>query len=118
LIILTAFGEEHRAISSSLCSPLNSYVTSTITCPNIFLSTLFSNNLSLPSSLNVSDHVSHPYKTTGKIIVLYILLLIFLDSQWKIEDFIPNDKKDSHISIYSEFPPEWNFDFLRLFPNI
>jgi hypothetical protein len=25
----------------------------------------------------VSDHVSHPYKTTGKIIVLYILITAF-----------------------------------------
>ena len=33
----------------------------------------FSNTLSLRSSLNVSDHVSYPYKTTGKIIVLYNL---------------------------------------------
>jgi len=31
--------------------------------------------LSLLSSLNVSDHVSHPYKTTGQIIVLYTLNL-------------------------------------------
>jgi hypothetical protein len=27
----------------------------------------------LHSSLNVSDQVSHPYKTTGKITILYIL---------------------------------------------
>jgi hypothetical protein len=33
--------------------------------PNIFLSTLFSNTLSLRSSLNVIVQVSHPYKTTG-----------------------------------------------------
>jgi len=33
---------------------------------------MFSNTLSLLSSRNVSDQVSHPYKTTGKIIVLYI----------------------------------------------
>jgi hypothetical protein len=30
---------------------------------------MFSNTLSFLSSLNVSDQVSHPYKTTGKIIV-------------------------------------------------
>ena len=36
--------------------------------------------LSLRSPLNVSDQVSHPYKTTVKIIVLYVLIFIFLDS--------------------------------------
>jgi hypothetical protein len=52
--------------------------------PNIFLRTLFSNTLSLHSSLNVSDQVSHPYKSKGKITVLYILKFIFLYS--KLED--------------------------------
>jgi hypothetical protein len=33
-----------------------------------FLNTLFSNTISLRSSLNVNDQVSHPYKTTGKIV--------------------------------------------------
>jgi polysaccharide pyruvyl transferase WcaK-like protein len=41
--------------------------------PNIPLSTLFSNTLSLCSSLNVRDQVSHQYKTSGRIMVLYIL---------------------------------------------
>jgi hypothetical protein len=41
--------------------------------PNILLNTLFSNTLSLRSSVNVSDQVSHPYNTTGRIIVLYNL---------------------------------------------
>ena len=48
--------------------------------PNILLSTLPSNILSLRSSLNVRDQSSHPYKT-GKIIVLFILICIFFDSK-------------------------------------
>jgi len=31
----------------------------------------------------VGDQVSHTYKTTDKIIVLYILIFKFLDSKWK-----------------------------------
>jgi hypothetical protein len=38
--------------------------------PNILLSPISSNTLRLRYSLNISDHVSQPYKTTGKIIVL------------------------------------------------
>ena len=38
------------------------------------------------SSLNVSDQVSHPYKTTGKIKIMYIVIFKFLDS--KLEDKI------------------------------
>jgi hypothetical protein len=29
----------------------------------------------------VSDHVSHPYRTRGKIIVLHFLIFMFLDSK-------------------------------------
>ena len=42
--------------------------------PNIRLRILFSNTLSLRSSLNVRDHASHPYSTNGNLIVLYILI--------------------------------------------
>ena len=41
--------------------------------PNIRLRILFSN------TLNVRDHVSQPYSTTGNIIVLYILIFKFLE---------------------------------------
>ena len=76
----TIFGEEYRSLSSSLYSFLHPFVNSSILGPNILLSTLFSNTLGLPSSLNVSDQVSHPYTTTGKLIVLYILSFKFLYS--------------------------------------
>jgi hypothetical protein len=73
----TILGKEYRSFSSSLCSFLHFPVNSSLLGPNTLL---FSNTLSLRSSLNVSYQVSHPYKTTGKIIVLYILIFKFLDS--------------------------------------
>jgi hypothetical protein len=69
LIIRTTLGEEYRLLGTSLCSFLYSPVTSSFLGPNILLNTLFSNTLSLRSSLNVSDQVSHPY-TTGKNLYL------------------------------------------------
>jgi hypothetical protein len=56
-------------------------VTSSLFGPNILLNTLFSNTLSLCSFLKVREQVSHPYRTTGTIIVLYILIFMFLDSR-------------------------------------
>ena len=66
--------EDYRSLNFSLCSFLHSAVTSSLLGSYIPLDTLFLNTLSLRSSLNVSDQVSCPYKTTGKIIVLYILI--------------------------------------------
>jgi hypothetical protein len=42
---------------------------------------LFSNTLSLCSSISVRDQVSHPYKITGKLIVLYILIFRFVGNR-------------------------------------
>jgi hypothetical protein len=63
---------------------IHSPVTSSLLGPNVLLNSLFSNTLSLRSSLNVSYQVSHPYKTTDKIIFQYILIFKFLDS--KLDD--------------------------------
>jgi hypothetical protein len=76
LICLIIFDE--FKLWSSLCSCLQPPIISFLFLQNILLSTLFSNTLSLYSSLNVRDQVSHPYKTTGKSIVLYILIFTFL----------------------------------------
>ena len=85
IITRIILGEEYSLLSSS-CSFLHCPVTSCFLGPNIFLSTLFSNTLSLCSSLSVSNQVPHPSKTAGTIIVLYILNFIFLYS--KLEDKI------------------------------
>jgi hypothetical protein len=57
LITWTVLGEKYRSLSPSLYSFLHSSLTTSILGPNIFLSTLFSNTLSLRSSLNVSSQV-------------------------------------------------------------
>ena len=75
------FIEEYRAWSFSLCSLLHSPVTLYLLHPNILLSTLFSKTLSLHSSFSMNDQVSHPYKATGNLTVLYILIFTLLDSK-------------------------------------
>ena len=75
---------EYRSLSSSLCNFLQSPVTSSLLGPNILLNILFSSTLSLRCSLIVSDQVWNQYKTTGKIIVLYISTtkLVLWNTPW------------------------------------
>jgi hypothetical protein len=80
-IILIAHGDEYKSRSSLLCSFLHPSVTSSLIRPNNLLNTLFANTLSLCSTLNIRDQVSHQYRTTSKIVVLCILIYTFLDSR-------------------------------------
>jgi hypothetical protein len=64
LILLYLITQQYwvRSLSSSLCNCLHSPVTSSLLGPDIPLNIIHLNSLSLRSSLNVSDRISHPYK--------------------------------------------------------
>jgi hypothetical protein len=117
LICLTMSGDKYKLWRSPLCNFLHCPVTSSLLDQNIPLSTLFSKTLSQCSSLNVRDQVSHPYKTTGRIMILYILTFTFLNSRrehrrlwtawsWAFPDFsLPEHyyiyKKASFITLFT-----------------
>ena len=94
LITLTILSERYKLWSSSFWSLLHSPFSSLLG-PNIRLRILFSNTLSLQSYLNLRDHVSQPYSTTGNdtlyrnIIIIIIIFQLFLKinfwmaSAWK-----------------------------------
>jgi hypothetical protein len=65
-IIQIERGEECKWWRSSLCSFLEPTVTSSFLDPNILLSTLFSNTVSLCLSLNFRDDCSFEFKTSHR----------------------------------------------------
>ena len=84
--------------------------TSSILGPIFFLSNILSSNLiiySSPTVTSVADQVSNPYKTTGKIILLYISY--FWIAIVKTEDSWLNNSRHFLAN---------TFDLLELFPNI
>ena len=107
LVTRTKFGEQYRSLIFPLSSFLHSPVTLSLLGPNIFLSTLFSNILSLRSSLNVSNQVSHPYRTTDKITVLYIFIFTFLDNKCNTKDSATNDSQHSLSSLLKGVSFRW-----------
>jgi hypothetical protein len=74
-----------------VCIMQSSPVSSSLEGPNIFLSTLFSNTI----SLSVRDKVSLPHKATSKIMIACILIFIFLDSKLEDNESRPSGSRHS-----------------------
>jgi hypothetical protein len=53
----------------------------------------------LCSCLNVTDQVSHPYKTTRKITALYIVIFMSLGSKKEDKRFCPNGSRRTHLLV-------------------
>ena len=98
----TIFGEQYRSLSSSLCIFLHSPVTSSPLDPSIPLNTLFSNTLSLRSSSQCERPSFTPIQNNRtKLIVLYVLIFIILDSKLEYKNFARRDGKHSMTSVCS-----------------
>ena len=120
LIIRTLLGDEYRSVSSSLCSFIHYAVTSSLLGPNILLSTVLSNTLSLRSYLNESDQVSDPYKTTGENWFLYILIFKFLDSNLEDKRFCTEWEQafpDFSLLLISSWIEFWFVKFVSKYLN-
>jgi hypothetical protein len=86
-IILIILGEHYKSRSSWLCSTLHPPVTSSIFGLNNLISTLFLYALGPCFSLNARDQISYQYRTTDKIIALYILIYNISTADKKTEGF-------------------------------
>ena len=84
------FVEQYRSLTFSLCRFLHYPIALSVLGPNILLNILFSNTLSLHSSLDVTAHISYPYKTAGKIVVLCILIFKHLGTKLEDKRFCTN----------------------------
>jgi len=75
-------GEEYKPWRSTFqciypdCISFQPPIVHSFLDPNIFLSTISSNTISL--CFYVGDKVSDPYKTTEKVIITYALIFVFL----------------------------------------
>jgi len=97
--------------SSSLCSLLQPLSTSSLLGPNILLSTLFSDTFTLCSSYSARDKVSYTCKTTGKTVILHILMSV-QRGVGNGKGFELSGRKHSPNLISSPFLPKFWIQFL------
>lgn len=75
--------------SASLCNFLQPSITPFLLVPQILRTLSFSENFRRCYSLKTRGNVSHPYKTKGKITVLYMLIFVRfalpLCPQWSLD---------------------------------
>jgi hypothetical protein len=81
LIVLIILSKEYKLWSSSLCSFSPAF------CHFIPLWSKYSSQHRVLKHPHVRDQVAPPYKTTGKIIILYFLIFMFLDSRREDKSF-------------------------------
>ena len=112
LIFQTMLDGECKPWHSALHTFLHSTVTSFLIHWNISLSTLFSNTLSLCSSVTVNDQVAHPFKATCKA------TFIFLYTNGNAANSELNGRRHFLDLICSKFIHACSFDLLLSFPNI
>jgi hypothetical protein len=79
---------------------------------------VFSNILSLRSTLNAKDNVSHPYRTISKIVLFCILIIMFWTADKRTEMSGENGSTHCQNSICSSFLSESDFASLLLSPDI
>jgi len=104
MIILTIFGEASvQVMRLSLCSLLQPPATFSDRNQHIPLATLFSSPLKLCSFLNVRDQDLEPYKTTSKIIVLYILIKLERCQEDKILNLMAASSLSTILNCYCRY---------------
>jgi hypothetical protein len=118
LLPLLILGESYNLRSSLLCSFLQPPATSSLLGLNILLSTLFSNTLSLMFFHYCEGPNSHPHKTAGTFLVLYILTFTLLERRGVDKRFWIEWQQASpkfNLSLISSW---MKFDVFLVFQNI
>jgi hypothetical protein len=75
------------------------------------------NALSLCSSFNMRDQVSHPYKSSVIIMVLYILIFTFLDGSYPTEIYRPTYNRVSSFVYGILLPTRVNTEYIIVTPD-